>query len=137
MTMESPRSHPAAEPKIKPTSVDGGKTDHVTKKSGGITFAHQDSLPKLPIPDLESTCRKYIDAVAPLQTPKEQEDTRAAVRDFLKSEGPGLQERLQKYASSKTSYIEQFCTFFKKIILGIKLTILLGYDSYLNYDSRK
>ncbi|KAL2845171.1 Choline/Carnitine o-acyltransferase-domain-containing protein [Aspergillus pseudodeflectus] len=118
MTMESPRSHPAAEPKIKPTSVDGGKTDHVTKKSGGITFAHQDSLPKLPIPDLESTCRKYIDAVAPLQTPKEQEDTRAAVRDFLKSEGPVLQERLQKYASSKTSYIEQF-----------------WYDSYLNYDS--
>ncbi|KAL3494438.1 Choline/Carnitine o-acyltransferase-domain-containing protein [Aspergillus germanicus] len=118
MTMESPRSHPAAEPKIKPTSVDGGKTDHVTKKSGGITFAHQDSLPKLPIPDLESTCRKYIDAVAPLQTPKEQEDTRAAVRDFLKAEGPGLQERLQKYASSKTSYIEQF-----------------WYDSYLNYDS--
>ncbi|KAL3449413.1 Choline/Carnitine o-acyltransferase-domain-containing protein [Aspergillus insuetus] len=118
MTMESPRSHPAAELKIKPTSVDGGKTDHVIKKSGGITFAHQDSLPKLPIPDLESTCRKYIDAVAPLQTPKEQEDTRAAVRDFLKSEGPGLQERLQNYASSKTSYIEQF-----------------WYDSYLNYDS--
>ncbi|KAL3467645.1 Choline/Carnitine o-acyltransferase-domain-containing protein [Aspergillus heterothallicus] len=117
MAMESPRSHPVAEPKIKPSSVDGGSTDQVIKK-GGLTFAHQDSLPKLPIPDLESTCRKYLDAVAPLQTPKEQEDTRAAVRDFLKSEGPSLQERLQKYASSKTSYIEQF-----------------WYDSYLNYDS--
>ncbi|KAL4754916.1 hypothetical protein BDW72DRAFT_200326 [Aspergillus terricola var. indicus] len=118
LTMESPRSHPAPEPKIKPTTVDGGLTDQVKTKKGGITFAHQDSLPKLPIPDLESTCKKYLDALSPLQTPKEQEETRAAVREFLKGEGPGLQERLQKYATSQTSYIEQF-----------------WYDSYLNYDS--
>ncbi|KAL5049728.1 hypothetical protein BDW71DRAFT_153426 [Aspergillus fruticulosus] len=118
LTMESPRSHPAPEPKIKPTTMDGGLTDHVKTKKGGITFAHQDSLPKLPIPDLESTCKKYLDALSPLQTPKEQEETRAAVRTFLKGEGPGLQERLQKYATSQTSYIEQF-----------------WYDSYLNYDS--
>ncbi|KAL6234451.1 hypothetical protein BDW75DRAFT_241065 [Aspergillus navahoensis] len=118
LTMESPRSHPAPEPKIKPTTVDGGLTDQVKTKMGGITFAHQDSLPKLPIPDLESTCKKYLDALSPLQTPKEQEETRAAVRDFLKGEGPGLQERLQKYATSQTSYIEQF-----------------WYDSYLNYES--
>ncbi|CBF88236.1 carnitine O-acetyltransferase facC [Aspergillus nidulans FGSC A4] len=118
LTMEAPRSHPAPEPKIKPTTVDGGLTDQVKTKSGGITFAHQDSLPKLPIPDLESTCKKYLDALSPLQTPKEQEETKAAVREFLKGEGPGLQERLQKYATSQTSYIEQF-----------------WYDSYLNYDS--
>ncbi|KAL4956745.1 Choline/Carnitine o-acyltransferase-domain-containing protein [Aspergillus filifer] len=117
MTMDSPRSTPGPETKIKPTTVDGGLTDAVTK-SGGVTFAQQDSLPKLPIPELESTCRKYLDALAPLQTPKEQEETKAAVRDFLKTDGPALQERLQKYASSQTSYIEQF-----------------WYDSYLNYDS--
>lgn len=107
--MESPRSHPVSEPKIKPTTVDGGMTDEVSQK-GGVTFAQQDSLPKLPIPDLESTCRKYIDALAPLQSPKEQEETKAAVREFLKLDGPALQEKLQKYASSQTSYIEQFCT---------------------------
>ncbi|KAL5342350.1 Choline/Carnitine o-acyltransferase-domain-containing protein [Aspergillus crustosus] len=116
-TMDSPRSHPVPETKIKPTTVDKGLTDQVTRK-GGLTFAHQDSLPKLPIPDLESTCRKYLDALAPLQSSKEQEETKAAVRDFLKSDGPGLQEKLQKYAFSQTSYIEQF-----------------WYDSYLNYDS--
>lgn len=107
--MESPRSHPASEPKIKPTTVDGGLTDQVTNRSGGITFQHQDSLPKLPIPDLEGTCRKYLDALSPLQTAKEHEESKAAVRDFLKSDGPALQEKLQKYASSQTSYIEQFC----------------------------
>lgn len=76
----------------------------------GITFAHQDSLPKLPIPDLESTCRKYLEALYPLQTPREHEETKAAVQDFLRTDGPQLQEKLKKYASSKTSYIEQFCT---------------------------
>ncbi|KAI9372705.1 Choline/Carnitine o-acyltransferase-domain-containing protein [Aspergillus egyptiacus] len=117
LAMDSPRSCPAPDPKIKPSSIDGGKTDQV-HKTGGVTFAQQDSLPKLPIPDLESTCRKYVDALAPLQTRKEQEDTRAAVREFLKSDGPVLQEKLQQYATSKTSYIEQF-----------------WYDSYLNCDS--
>lgn len=77
------------------------------KKTG--TFANQDSLPKLPIPDLESTCQKYIESLAPLQTLREHDDTRASVQDFLKVDGPELQEKLKKYASSKTSYIEQFC----------------------------
>jgi carnitine O-acetyltransferase len=77
----------------------------------GITFAHQDSLPKLPIPPLETTCQKYLDVLCPLQTPREHEETKAAVEEFLKADGPNLQEKLKEYASSKTSYIEQFCTF--------------------------
>jgi len=84
-----------------------------TPKTQGLTFANQDSLPKLPIPDLEDTCRRHLDALQPLQTPREHEDTKAAVRDFLKNDGPLLQERLRAYAGSKTSYIEQFCTFFE------------------------
>lgn len=76
----------------------------------GITFAAQDRLPKLPIPDLEQTCKKYIEALDPLQTQREHNDTEAAVREFLRSEGPELQERLKKYSTGKSSYIEQFCT---------------------------
>jgi carnitine O-acetyltransferase len=75
----------------------------------GITFAHQDSLPKLPIAELEDTCRKYLEAVKPLQTKREHQETVAAVREFLKTDGPELQERLKKYAGTKSSYIEQFC----------------------------
>ncbi|PGH12206.1 hypothetical protein AJ80_06826 [Polytolypa hystricis UAMH7299] len=93
-------------------------TKSATKNAKGITFAHQDSLPKLPIPELESTCKRYLECLAPLQTAREHEDSKAAVREFLKSEGPELQEKLKNYASSKTSYIEQF-----------------WYDSYLNYDN--
>lgn len=81
-----------------------------TKEKHGITFAAQDTLPKLPIPDLDGTCKKYVDALKPLQNKREQEDTSIAVKEFLKSDGPELQARLKKYATGKTSYIEQFCT---------------------------
>lgn len=83
---------------------------HEPEKKPGITFASQDKLPKLPIPALEDTCRKYQAVLAPLQNRREQHETAAAVKDFLKHDGPELQARLQKYATGKTSYIEQFCT---------------------------
>ena len=77
----------------------------------GITFAAQEKLPKLPIPELEHSMTKYLDALKPLQSPREYAETQQAVEEFLKSEGPELQERLKKYANGKTSYIEQFCTY--------------------------
>ncbi|KAJ4289726.1 carnitine O-acetyltransferase yat1 [Kalmusia sp. IMI 367209] len=77
----------------------------------GITFAHQDKLPKLPIPELDSSCKKYLAALKPLQTPKEHHDTVMAIQDFMKSDGPALQDKLNKYASGKANYIEQFCEY--------------------------
>ena len=78
-------------------------------KGAGITFAGQDDLPKLPIPELSDTCERYIQALKQLQTPRERAETRHAVEDFLREDGPELQENLKKYAQGKTSYIEQFC----------------------------
>ncbi|TVY35813.1 putative mitochondrial carnitine O-acetyltransferase [Lachnellula subtilissima] len=88
------------------------------KPKPGITFAAQDRLPKLPIPELEHSMTGYLNALKPLQSPREHAETQQAVEEFLKSEGPELQERLKKYATGKTSYIEQF-----------------WYDSYLNFDN--
>jgi len=84
-----------------------------SSKSGqskpGITFAAQEKLPKLPIPDLEASMKKYLIAVDPLQSAREHHDTERAVSEFLKSDGPELQEKLKGYAQGKSSYIEQFC----------------------------
>ncbi|RKU40021.1 hypothetical protein DL546_000132 [Coniochaeta pulveracea] len=88
------------------------------KPKGGVTFAHQGKLPKLPIPDLEASCQRYLTALNPLQSPREHADTRQAVQEFLRHEGPELQEKLKKYAEGRSSYIEQF-----------------WYDSYLNFDN--
>lgn len=75
----------------------------------GITFASQDKLPKLPIPELDSSCKKYLAALKPLQSAKEHNDSQHAVEDFLKADGAVLQDKLKKYASGKANYIEQFC----------------------------
>lgn len=75
----------------------------------GITFSSQETLPKLPIPELDASCKKYLAALKPLQTPKEHNDSQHSVEDFLKSDGAVLQEKLKKYASGKANYIEQFC----------------------------
>lgn len=127
----------------------------------GITFAHQEKLPKLPIPELESSCTKYLAALKPLQSPKEHHDTELAVHDFLKQDGQNLQEKLKKYAAGKANYIEQFCELFpsptlahsrplaKYQIAMIQIShvatyhtvlfacanYLTGYDSYLNFDN--
>ncbi|KUI58628.1 Putative mitochondrial carnitine O-acetyltransferase [Cytospora mali] len=106
--------HGIPEPKQAP----GNMGLNEEKSYPGVTFSHQDKLPKLPIPDLASSCQKYLSALKPLQSPREHSDTRQAVQDFLRHEGPELQEKLKKYAEGRTSYIEQF-----------------WYDSYLNYDN--
>ena len=81
------------------------------KHKQGITFAAQDKLPKLPIPDLDKTLKRYLAALKPLQSPREQAESQQAVSEFQNKEGPELQERLKKYATGKTSYIEQFCMY--------------------------
>lgn len=80
-----------------------------TQAKPGVTFAAQDKLPKLPIPELEQTLKKYLIALEPLQSGREHRATENAVDDFLHNEGPQLQERLKQYATGKSSYIEQFC----------------------------
>ena len=88
------------------TSSNGSQQRH---SRPGSTFSAQDRLPRLPIPELSNTCNKYLEALKPLQSAREHQDTTIAVQDFLKADGQELNERLKKYATGKTSYIEQFC----------------------------
>ena len=85
------------------------KMSQEEKHRAGVTFAHQAKLPKLPIPDLGHSLDQFLGALKPLQNAAERHDTENAVQEFLKNEGPELQERLKKYATGKSSYIEQFC----------------------------
>jgi len=82
------------------------------------TYQYQDSLQKLPIPDLQETCAQYLKVLKPLQTESEHANSVEAVNKFLGSSGPYLDQELRNYSKSRNSYIEQF-----------------WYDSYLNYDS--
>lgn len=75
----------------------------------GSTFALQDKLPKLPIPPLDDTCRRYLRALEYLQDEHEHAATKAAVQDFLQTDGPRIQEKLKEYAKDKARY--KHCDF--------------------------
>ncbi|KAA1084103.1 Carnitine O-acetyltransferase mitochondrial [Puccinia graminis f. sp. tritici] len=84
-----------------------------TRSKSTITYQHQDSLPHLPVPELESTAQKYFRSILPLVSPQDPHSptasdgtptpaykhTKACVEDFLKSPlVKELQNRLKKRA---------------------------------------
>ncbi|EJD00440.1 acyltransferase ChoActase/COT/CPT [Fomitiporia mediterranea MF3/22] len=86
------------------------KFDEWPEPKPNRTFASQSKLPRLPIPPLEDTCKRYLRALKALQSPQEHADTERAVRAFLEDPtmGPRMQKRLEDWAKDKNSYIEDF-----------------------------
>ena len=78
-------------------------------RSSGITFAAQLNLPKLPLPSLQQSCHSYLEALKPLQSTNEQNDSSRAVQNFLHGEGPTLQAQLKEYDGTHANYMEHFC----------------------------
>ena len=95
------------ESKTRVESEQGGGA--VAKRDeGGATLRFQSELPKLPIPPLHDTLQRYLRALEALQTPEDHERTKQIVEEFEHGDGQKLQERLQKYAEGKASFIEAF-----------------------------
>ncbi|KAI0294234.1 acyltransferase ChoActase/COT/CPT [Multifurca ochricompacta] len=84
------------------------KDKEVDLQKPARTWAHQGQLPKLPIPPLEDTCRRYLTALKALQDEREHENTKRAVDAFLRGDGLRAQELLIEYSEKKDSYIEDF-----------------------------
>ncbi|XP_011150518.1 carnitine O-palmitoyltransferase 2, mitochondrial isoform X2 [Harpegnathos saltator] len=73
------------------------------------TLHFQKSLPRLPIPKLEDTCRRYLNAQKPLLDDKDLQNTSSYVSKFLANEGQSLQKQLLQHdaENSHTSYISE------------------------------
>ncbi|KAF2262195.1 acyltransferase ChoActase/COT/CPT [Lojkania enalia] len=71
---------------------EGYKEDY----SKGAMLRFEDSLPRLPVPTLEETAKRYLKSVHPLLSKTEYEATTKAVNEFVAPGGPGetLQKRL-------------------------------------------
>ena len=74
-------------------------------------LANQERLPRLPLPSLEDTMSRYLQAITPLLTPEQLEMTRAHVHDAL---APGsmlreLQRELEAYDATRvaSSYVSE------------------------------
>lgn len=72
-----------------------------SKNTNTTTTEASKSLPLLPIPPLEDTCRRYLRALEGLQEPDEHTRTKKAVEEFLNGDGPRIQARLKSWAAKK------------------------------------
>ncbi|KAI9206579.1 acyltransferase ChoActase/COT/CPT [Polychytrium aggregatum] len=71
------------------------------------TFRFQSQLPKLPVPELDETCDRYLTTVKPFLSEQDFERTKLAVEEFKKGGvGQELQKRLVERAQkSETSWL--------------------------------
>lgn len=63
------------------------------------TFSNEDRLPRVPLPQLEDSCRRFLAWCAPLLDEDELATTEAAVASFLRPDSPAhtLQAALERY----------------------------------------
>src|SRR5262249_179738 len=70
-----------------------------TIKTRVPTVDDQSALPRLPLPTLKDTGRRFIEWCEPLLSANELQDTKAALERFIRKGGPGemLQAALVEY----------------------------------------
>ena len=96
------------------------------------TMHYQASLPRLPVPKLEDTLKRYLDTTSAIATPEEYAATTAAVREFEKGDGPRLQEALvaKDKRESHTSYISKW--WFDKYLAG-RDSVVINSNPFLAF----
>jgi len=95
----------------QPTPIEGdGGVLRSAAPAQKVTFSHQKSLKKLPIPPLQQTLDKFLhQTVKPILNDKEWEDTKTAVESFVSSgKAQEIYDALKTFEKSRNSYIEEF-----------------------------
>eukprot|EP00301_Raphidiophrys_heterophryoidea_P007125 c12803_g1_i1.p1 GENE.c12803_g1_i1~~c12803_g1_i1.p1 ORF type:complete len:741 (-),score=205.48 c12803_g1_i1:689-2911(-) len=64
-------------------------------------------IPKLPLHDLEATCKRFLDTVTPLLTEAELEHEKLVVKKLLEN-AQSLHKSLKTYAEDHDSFVEEF-----------------------------
>ncbi|XP_008321295.1 peroxisomal carnitine O-octanoyltransferase isoform X1 [Cynoglossus semilaevis] len=72
------------------------------------TFQHQSVLPPLPVPSLESSLNKYLEAVRPFASENEFRATVDVVRKFQEGVGRELHQKLLQRAKTKRNWLEDW-----------------------------
>ncbi|KAF4446466.1 carnitine O-acetyltransferase [Fusarium austroafricanum] len=80
----------------KRANSSSASSGYVENNSKGPMLRWQDSLPRLPVPTLEETAKRYLKSLHPLLSASEYEASKKAVEEFVRPGGVGskLQEKL-------------------------------------------
>ncbi|KAF6722019.1 Carnitine O-palmitoyltransferase 2, mitochondrial [Oryzias melastigma] len=115
---------------------------HVGKKSCSTELLHrsvvpsmhyQKSLPRLPIPKLEDTIRRYLAAQTPLLDDDQFRTTEKVAQDFLNGEGRQLHEELvlMDKNNKHTSYIS--APWFD-MYLSARDSLVLNFNPFMSFN---
>uniref|UniRef100_H3AFT6 Peroxisomal carnitine O-octanoyltransferase n=2 Tax=Latimeria chalumnae TaxID=7897 RepID=H3AFT6_LATCH len=72
------------------------------------TFQHQNSLPSLPVPSLDESLKKYLDAVKPFLSDPELQKTTEIVEKFQYGIGKELHQKLLERAKVRRNWLEEW-----------------------------
>lgn len=100
------------------------------------TFQYQSSLPSLPVPSLETTLAKYLDAVHPFASEEEFRSTEDTVRKFQGGVGKELHQKLLQRAKSRRNWLEDWwldCAYLEVRIPSQLYVNFAGPAPYLEH----
>jgi carnitine O-palmitoyltransferase 2 len=106
------------------------------QRSSIPTYHFQKSLRRLPIPKLEDSARRYLNAVKAIVTDADYKQSEAVVKELLQKDGPELQKELKAYDSKNkhTSYISEpwFDMYLKS-----RLPCPVNFNPFMMFASEK
>ncbi|KAK5867675.1 hypothetical protein PBY51_012143 [Eleginops maclovinus] len=73
-----------------------------------MLYSFQNSLPRLPVPSVKDTCRRYLDSVRPLMEDEQYERMEGLANDFEKNLGPRLQWYLKLKSWWASNYVSDW-----------------------------
>ncbi|XP_061811439.1 peroxisomal carnitine O-octanoyltransferase-like isoform X1 [Nerophis lumbriciformis] len=88
--------------------ADDKMTNHLSESPQERTFQYQSSLPPLPVPSLEGSLSKYLDAVRPFASETEFQATVDVVQKFQEGIGQELHHKLLQRAKTRRNWLEEW-----------------------------
>ncbi|XP_069018130.1 carnitine O-palmitoyltransferase 1, liver isoform isoform X2 [Embiotoca jacksoni] len=73
-----------------------------------MLYSFQNSLPRLPLPSVKDTCRRYLESVRPLMEDEQYERMKGLTEDFEKNLGPRLQWYLKLKSWWASNYVSDW-----------------------------
>ncbi|XP_041039525.1 peroxisomal carnitine O-octanoyltransferase isoform X5 [Carcharodon carcharias] len=90
------------------------------------TFQYQDSLPPLPVPPLEESLMKYLDAVKPFLNEEELQRSTEIVKTFGQGIGKQLHQKLLERAKVRRNWLEEW--WLMSAYLDVRMPSMLNVN---------
>ncbi|CAL1275003.1 unnamed protein product [Larinioides sclopetarius] len=114
------------------TTTVHGKDLQFLQRSIVPTNHFQDSLPRLPVPELDKTCEKYITALQPFINSEQLKKTQQIVDAFKKGEGLQLQKELQA-SNAKNKHTSYISGPWFDMYLKSRVPLVLNFNPFLAF----